>query len=109
MRRSLVHEKESPKQPKCRGSFRKAVLIVEQFRMVDIGTLQEFSRTLTNGVDCSQHRVAFAAATECFEAFANGLRHGGSHGFSGFARQLLREPVGIRICDVGAYLSTLIR
>src|SRR5260370_5958091 len=40
-------------------------------------SLQEFSRTLTNGVDCSQHRVAFAAATDCFEAFANGLRHGG--------------------------------
>src|SRR5258708_32448508 len=96
MRRSLVHEKESPKQPKCRGSFRKAVLIVEQFRMVDIGTLQEFSRTLTNGVDCSQHRVAFAAATDCFEAFADGLRPGGSTGVCGFSGQPLSRPGGLR-------------
>src|SRR5258708_22252989 len=100
MRRSLVHEKESPKQPKCRGSFRKAVLIVEQFRMVDIGTLQEFSRTLTNGVDCSQHRVAFAAATDCFEAFANGFPHDGSRGIPGFRDPLPSQPCGLRILSV---------
>ena len=70
----------------CPRSLRKALFVVEKIGVVNIRTFEDFGATFTDGQEGCARRVALAAATNSFEAVANGLDYRGGHGLAGFGR-----------------------
>src|SRR6266481_159016 len=84
----------------CPRSLRKALFVVEKFGVVDIWTFEDFGATFTDGHEGRARGVALAAAANGFEAFADSLDYGGSHGFARLGGELLGQLVGFGVLDV---------
>src|SRR6266850_506392 len=91
----------------CPRSLRKALFVVEKFGVVNIRTFEDFGATFTDGHEGRARRVALAAATNGFEAVANGLDYRGGHGLAGFGGEFLCKLVGFWILDVEAHIPPL--
>src|SRR5882724_2354963 len=94
-------------QQMCPRSLRKALFVVEKFGVVNIRTFEDFGATFTDGHEGRARGVALAAAANGFEAFADSLDYGGSHGLASFAGELLRKLVCFGVFDIEAHASTL--
>src|SRR6266850_4020654 len=91
----------------CPRSLRKSLFVVEKIGLVNIRTFEDFGATFTDGHEGRARRVALAAATDGFEAVANGLDYRGGHGFAGFGGELLRKLVCFGVFNIETHVSTL--
>ena len=76
--------------------------------MVDIWPLVQRRAPFADGGEGAAYRIAFAVAAHSFKAFANRMNHGGRHGFTGLASQLLGKFVSFGVFDVETHWSTIL-
>ena len=93
-----MHRRRPPDAP---DAFGKAVLVVEEFGVIEIGALDMGGGSIRDGPDVGGEGFGIAPV-EALVAFAQRLGDGAGQGLAGGLCNGLGEPVGFRIFDAEA-------